>query len=93
MIKTKPWQPEERLFLKENAHLGVTWLSENVHTVCGNPRSESAIQRIAGHHGYSIKKQNQGNGKAPRKPALKKKSVDEEAQENVKRIQAIAWPI
>lgn len=91
VMKYIRWENEEIRFVRTNAHLGVIWLSANIESVCGNPRTESAIQRIAGIQGYSIKKQCKRTEKAPRKPAVKSKTPDEVAQANVKYMQNNLW--
>lgn len=91
VVKPIRWENEEIRFVRANAHLGVIWLSANIESVCGNPRTKNAIQRIAGIQGYSIKKQHKKTERAPRKPAVKSQTPDEVAQENAKYMQNNLW--
>jgi len=89
-MKFIDWAIEERRFLKNNTHRGVQWLSDNIHSVCGNKRSRNSIQRVASKQGYSIKKERKAVKRAPRK-TNPLKTADDKAQENAKFIRKYMW--
>jgi len=89
MSKTRivPWQTSEFQFLRANVDKGINWLVEHMG------RSKGGIQRIAYIKGYPIANiRNANRIKAAKKEPEPFVSADDQAQENVKAIQAIQWP-
>jgi len=87
-VSSTGWSNDEKEFVKDYADKGINWLCSHMS------RSKAGIQRMAFINGIPIKNmRNEGKEKAPRKPYTRTISTDDQAQESVKALQSVPWPI